>query len=304
MKKVLVVGLGSMGVRHARILSELRCAVSVVSRRPIEEYDRYPDLGSALQQLSPDYVVIANETAAHMSTLQHLVKSGYDGMVLLEKPLAAQLGKLPEHRFRRAAVAYNLRFHPVLGALREALAREEVITVQVYCGQHLPDWRSGTDYRNSYSAKRELGGGALRDLSHEIDYMMWLFGGWQRLAALGGRLSGLEIDSDDCWGILVKYEHCPLATLQLNYLDRPGRREIVVNTKQHTFRADLRSATLECDGRSSSFPCQQDDTYRAQHVAMLAGDMDRFCSFEEGTQVMRFLSVCETAAQSGQWVTA
>lgn len=304
MKKALVVGFGSIGARHARVLSELGCAVSVVSRRPIEEYDRYPDLDSALQKLAPDYVVIANETAAHMAALQQLAMSGYDGMVLLEKPLAVQHGKLPVHRFRRAAVAYNMRFHPVLGALREALVQEEVVTSQVYCGQYLPDWRPGTNYRNSYSAKRALGGGALRDLSHEIDYMMWLFGRWQRLAAIGGRLGGLEIDSDDCWGILVKFEHCPLATLQINYLDRPGRREIIVNTKQHTFRADLRLATLECDGRISNFPSQQDGTYRAQHVAMLTDDMNRFCSFEEGAQVMRFLSVCETAALSGKWVAA
>lgn len=304
MKRALVVGFGSIGTRHARVLSELGCTVSIVSRRPTEEYDRYPDMDSALQQFSPDYVVIANETAAHMDTLQYLAKSGYDGMVLLEKPLAVQPDKLPEHCFRRAAVAYNFRFHPVLAALHEALAREEIITAQVYCGQYLPDWRPGTDYRNSYSAKRTLGGGALRDLSHEIDYMMWLFGSWQRLAAIGGRLSGLEIDSDDCWGILAKFEHCPLATLQINYLDRPGRREIVVNTKQHTFRADLRLATLECGGRISNFPFQQDDTYRAQHVAMLTGDMNRFCSFEGGAQVMRFLSACETAALSGEWVAA
>ena len=144
----------------------------------------------------------------------------------------------------------------------------------------------------------------LRDLSHEIDYMAWLFGGWRRLAALGGRLGGLEIDSDDCWGVLVEYERCPVATLQINYFDRPGRREIVVNTKRHTFRADLKSATLECDGEISSLPYQHDDTYRAQHVAMLAGDTARLCSLEEGVKVMTFLSACEDAASKGQWMSA
>lgn len=304
MTKTLVVGLGSIGARHARILSELNCAVSVVSRRPVEGYKCYSDLDDALQQVAPDYVVIANETAAHMDTLQHLAKSGYDGMVLLEKPLAVQPVAVPEHRFRRVAMAYNLRFHPVLGALREALDGEEILTAQIYCGQYLPDWRPGTDYRRSYSARRELGGGVLRDLSHEIDYMAWLFGGWRRLAALGGRLGGLEIDSDDCWGVLVEYERCRLVTLQLNYLDRPGHREIVVNTKIHTFRADLKSATLEMDGQIGSMPCQRDDTYRAQHIAMLAGDMTRPCSLEEGAQVMRFLFACETAASGCQWVSA
>lgn len=304
MTKALVVGLGSIGVRHARILSELNCAVSVVSSRPVEGYDCYTDLDAALQQTAPEYVVIANETAGHMDTLHRLVKAGYDGIVLLEKPLAVQPVELPRHRFKRVAVAYNLRFHPVLSALREALVGEEIITAQVYSGQYLPDWRPGTDYRCSYSSKRERGGGVLRDLSHEIDYMAWLFGAWRRLAALGGRLSGLEIDSDDCWGVLAEYARCPLATLQLNYLDRPGRREIVVNTIMHTFRADLKSGVLECDGQSRNIPCQRDDTYRAQHVAMLAGETARTCSLEEGAQVMRFLYACETAASKGQWVRA
>lgn len=304
MIKTLVVGLGSIGTRHARILSELNCAVSVVSRRPVEGYECYSDLFDALEQVTPDYVVIANETSAHIDTLRRLAKYGYDGIVLLEKPLAIQPVELPEYCFRRAAMAYNMRFHPVLGALHQALAGEEIVAAQVYCGQYLPDWRPGTDYRRSYSAKRELGGGVLRDLSHEIDYMAWLFGGWRRLVALGGRLGGLEIDSDDCWGVLAEYERCRIVTLQLNYLDRPGRREIVVNTKIHTFRADLKLATLECDGQISSMPCQLDDTYRAQHAAMLAGEMTRACGLEGGAQVMRFLSACETAASSGRWVKA
>lgn len=304
MTKALVVGLGSIGSRHARILLELNCVVSVVSRRPVEGYDHYSNLDDALHQVAPDYVVVANETAAHIDTMQHLAKSGYEGMVLLEKPLGVQPDNLPRHHFLRVAIAYNLRFHPVLGALHEVLAGEEIISAQIYCGQYLPDWRPGTDYRRSYSARRELGGGVLRDLSHEIDYMAWLFGGWRRLAALGGRLGGLEIDSDDCWGVLVEYERCPVATLQINYFDRPGRREIVVNTKRHTFRADLKSATVECDGEISSLPYQLDDTYRAQHVAMLAGDTARLCSLEEGVKVMRFLSACENAAFKGQWMSA
>lgn len=304
MTRALVIGLGSIGAKHARILSELKCAVSVVSRRPAEGYDRHAALEDALREAAPEYVVIANETAAHIDTLQRLAKSGYEGMVLVEKPLAARPVALPRHRFRRVAVAYNLRFHPVLGALHEALAGEDIVAAQIYSGQYLPDWRPGSDYRRSYSAKQRLGGGVLRDLSHEIDYMAWLFGGWRRLAALGGKLGGLEIDSDDCWGVLAEYERCPLVTLQLNYLDRPGRREIVVNTKSHTFRADVKSATFERDGQFSSMPCERDDTYRAQHAAMLSGDVSRSCSLQEGAQVMRFLSACETAASSGTWVIA
>jgi predicted dehydrogenase len=305
MTKAVVVGMGSIGQRHARILAELGCSVAVVSRRPHRDLPCYETIEAALQQFAPDYVVLASETAAHIDGLERLASAGYQGMVLVEKPLSMTVAtKLPEHRFRLAAVAYNLRFHPLIVALRERLQGEKLLAAQIYCGQYLPDWRPESDYRTGYSAKAEMGGGALRDLSHEIDYMGLLFGNWKRLAALGGQLSSLEISSDDCWGMLIEYERCPVVTLQLNYLDRPGRREIVLHTNQHTYRADLRAALLECDGRSTAMPCQRDDTYRSQHLAMLAQEEDLLCSLERGGNVMAFLGACEAAAASGRWVAA
>jgi hypothetical protein len=104
--------------------------------------------------------------------------------------------------------------------------------------------------------------------------------------------------------VLAEYEHCHVATLQINYLDRPGRREIIVNTQKHTFKADLKSATLECDGQVSYFQCNKDDTYRAQHAAMLTGENSRLCSLESGTKVMKFLDACEVSAHTGKWVRA
>jgi predicted dehydrogenase len=304
MTKALIVGFGSIGSRHARILKELGCSISVVSQHAVGADDRYSNLSTAVENCCPDYIVIANETSAHLESIRLLVQIGYRGRLLIEKPLAVHQIEIPEHQFKLAAVAYNLRFHPVVTELKQKLADEEIISAHVYCGQYLPDWRPDIDYRLSYSAKHELGGGVLRDLSHEIDYMSWLLGGWRRLAALGGIFSLLEITSDDIWGVLAEYEHCHVATLQINYLDRPGRREIIVNTQKHTFKADLKSATLECDGQVSYFQCNKDDTYRAQHAAMLTGENSRLCSLESGTKVMKFLDACEVSAHTGKWVRA
>lgn len=306
MTRVVVVGFGSIGTRHARILSELGCEVAVVSRRTDGIYPLYSNLTTALSKFGPGYVVIANETAAHVETLHCLVDCGYQGLVLVEKPLAVKPLVLPRHRFRRAAVGYNLHFHPLLRALKDALAHEEVMAAQVYCGQYLPDWRAGTDYRSSYSARKDSGGGVLRDLSHEIEYMLWLFGPWRRLTALGGRLSALAIDSDDCWALLAEYERCPIATLHVNYVDRPGRRDIIVNTKVHTYRADFKASTLECDGRLVDLPRpDEDDTYRALHLAILTGDDEEFCcTLEQAVQVTEFISACEVAEARGNWVTS
>ncbi|SEH53669.1 Predicted dehydrogenase [Magnetospirillum fulvum] len=275
----------------------------MVSRRPHVEMRCFLTLHQALEATQPDYVVIATETAAHIDSLLNLVEAQYDGRVLIEKPLDVFHRKLPENRFRLAAVAYNLRFHPLLAALKNALRGQNVISAQIYCGQYLPDWRPGTDYRHSYSSQTALGGGVLRDLSHELDYLLWLFGACERVAAIGGKNGPLDIRSDDSWGMLMSLANCPIATVQINYLDRPGRREIVVNTAEHTYAADLSQGKLVTDGVPTNIACERDETYRLQHRAMLSDDAQpSLCTLEQGEAVMKLISAVEQAAATGQWV--
>ena len=305
MTTVVVVGYGSIGARHAGVLREEGCRVGIVSRRGrIADLPCHPDLATALDKESPDYVVVANETAMHRETLDDLARSGFEGRVLVEKPLFAEPVPVPEHRFARCAVGYNLRFHPVLLALRDAVAAESIVSVHAYCGQYLPDWRPNSDWRASYSADRARGGGVLRDLSHELDYLMWMFGDWSRVAATQGDTGTLGIDADDCRCLLVGFEQCEAATVQLNYLDRPGRREIIVNGDEHTWRADLGACVLERDGVGTVFQVDRNDSYRAMHHAMLSGDQGQLCTFKEGARVMDFIAAIERAAASDGWARA
>jgi predicted dehydrogenase len=200
---VLVIGYGSIGSRHARLLAALGCNVAVLSRRPIQFPKLFRDLVVALESHIPDYVVIANSTGEHFETLYELAKVKYNGTVIVEKPIFEQNKEISNLPFRGLFVAYNLRFHPIILRVKSLLQRRRIFSVQGYVGKYLPDWRPSTDYRLSYSAKATLGGGALRDLSHELDYLTWILGGWNRVAALGGRLSSLEIDSDDVYALLI-----------------------------------------------------------------------------------------------------
>lgn len=84
----------------------------------------------------------------------------------------------------------------------------------------------------------------LRDLSHELDYVLWLFGPWRRLTATGGYLSPLETDSDDAYTLLMEARLCPMVSIHMNYLDRVPHREILVNTDQHTIHIDLINNTI------------------------------------------------------------
>ena len=123
-----------------------------------------------------------------------------------------------------------------------------------------------------------------------------------RVAALGGHFSPLEICSDDCWAILIELDRCPMASVQINYLDRPGRRQIVANTERHTFCADLVRGVLARDGKEQSFKIERDEMYLAEHQAMLRNDTSMLCSLQDGAQVMRLIAAAERSVKSRAWV--
>jgi predicted dehydrogenase len=302
--KALVLGYGSIGERHARLLVEKNCSVAVVSRRSIDHVPHYSELNHALSDWHPEYVVVADRTSEHRRAIESLVEFGFKGRVLIEKPLFDGLSVLPRHSFSLAAVAYNLRCHPLLTKLKSLLEEAKaLVSANIYVGSFLPNWRPNTDYRQSYSAKREQGGGVLRDLSHELDYALWLFGSWRRMTASGGRFSHLEIESDDSYSLLMETQHCPLVTIHMNYLDRVPRREIIVNTDQHTVRVDLTNNTLWINGVQESLNMEQVDTYGAEHQAMLAGHAKGLCTLEDAMETLETIEAAERAATSHTWIS-
>lgn len=301
--RVLVVGQGSIGRRHARVLSSLGCEVAVVSQSASADPLVYRDLMTGVASWTPAYIVIANRTAEHRAALQCLCDLGYQGRVLVEKPLFADDAPPPPHRFASLAVGYNLRFHPLLQRLRAALAEAgRVSTASIYVGSYLPDWRPDADYRRVYSASRAQGGGVLRDLSHELDYVHWMFGPWQRLTAAGGHLSALEIDSDDAYTLLLETERCPLVSVHLNYLDRSARRTITVNADGCTFVADVVHGTLSVNGSVESFATERDTTFVAQHRALIAGRDGDACTEAEALATLSTIAAAERAARDHVWV--
>lgn len=299
----LVVGYGSIGHRHSRLLHALGRATAVVSAREIDFSPHYGGVTEALERERPDYVVVANDTARHYQTTAELAEAGYDGRVLIEKPLFDQRHAFPANRFRAVRVGYNLRCHRGLLAFRRRLGEERVVSVQAHVGQFLGDWRPGRDYRGTSSASRARGGGVLRDLSHELDLLIWLFGPWRRLAALGGGNGGLDIDCDAIWTLLLELRDCPAATLHLNCLARPPRREIAVVTEAHSMTFDLLTGCLAVDGKTERFPQGRDDTYLAQHRAMMEDRDAGLCSLAEAEDVVATIDAVETAARERRWVT-
>ena len=299
--KVAIVGAGSIGLRHRKILDGLNHEVVLISRH--DPSARYKSLDGALVHENFDYVVIASETSRHSDDLNSLVNNKFAGRVLVEKPLFAKKSHMKENVFALGAVGYNLRFHPAILWLKQTLPSLGAITsANLYVGQYLPSWRPNSDYRISSSARQTSGGGVLRDLSHELDLALNIFGAWQKLTALGGKFSNLEIDTEDTFSILIQTELCSAVSIQMNYLDRINQRSININGNEGSINIDLISGSANFNDQEMKFEIKPDDTYLAQHQAMLAGDLKNICSLSEGSKIVEMIEAIEKSVRKQKWI--
>lgn len=303
MKNILIIGYGSIGQRHAKILKDLKYNVYIVSKRVFFEKHFFKSIEEALKKHTIDYVIIANETYLHKKTLELLKLYGYSNDILIEKPLF-----LPQQCQRvclynqNVYVGYNLRFHPIIEKVKKIIEKEKILSVNGYVGQYLPTWRPNTNYKNSYSASMEKGGGVLNDLSHELDYLTYLFGDWTKLVAAGGQISDLNINSYDSISILFSTKRVFNITLELNYLDKIIQRYFIINTNSKTIKADLINNTLLINDELEEFNVSRNLTYTNQHLAVLERKKDQLCTFEEGLKCLHMIRSIEKSLQERKWI--
>jgi predicted dehydrogenase len=270
-----------------------------VTRRKDLEGQVYSNLAAIdVQEFS--YVVVANATASHSLAVQELLELGFRGDLLIEKPAA--VGDLDYGALSSAAVSFNLRFHPMLRELKSLLVGQKVLTVNAYAGQWLPSWRPEDSRPEQYSFFAEQGGGVLRDLSHELDYLVWLFGPVQGLFALGGRIGEVTVDSDDAWSVSLEHENAIQASLQINYFDRPGSRNIRVNTIDHTYVVDLTQGQLWIDGDATIFEVDRDFTYMSVHRTMLHGGSSDLATIEQSSYIETIIQQIELSSLLKEWI--
>ena len=209
-KRILIVGLGSIGKRHLRLARELlpNADIRVLRHKTASEVPEFSNgcffsIEEAIA-FAPQIAVIASPAPFHIPTAQALAEVGVH--LLIEKPLSASLNgvmQLLETCQKQGTVlltGYNLRFLPSLQRFRDLLGESvigKVLSVRCEIGQYLPSWRPDNDYRQGVSARRELGGGVLLEISHELDYLRWIFGEVEWVKATLSHQSSLEIDVED-----------------------------------------------------------------------------------------------------------
>lgn len=292
MKKVLIIGLGSIGKRHLDNFKAIGCATAVVSRRSLSEYNCFKSVAEAVEKFNPEFAVICNETSLHGDSLNEILSFASIKKVMVEKPLYAILPKVAPSRAADVSVAYNLRFHPMIAELKILLRDQKLLNWNAYVGQYLPNWRPGRDYTQVYSSSRENGGGAVRDLSHEIDLFRFFADDFKLKGAQGGHISKLETDADDSFTLLLTSPKCVHSTVHMNCLDRLTQRFMIVNTDTETYHLDLVQGKWRDSKGERLIEFDRNASYVELAKAFLQND-PRLCSYQQGWDTNKIIEVAE-----------
>lgn len=256
--QIAFVGMGSIGKRHLNNVCQL-----ITSQGDSYSIDLYrssmtrglPEDVNALVanqylyskevQREYDMVFITNPTSLHLDTAVKFLP--FTKAFFIEKPvfgsfeedeqIVAMLDEIPSY------VACPLRYNPVLQYVKQNVELEKVISVRAMSSSYLPDWRPGQDYRDTYSAHTELGGGVDIDLIHEWDYLTWIFGMPTDCLGIAGRFSNLEINSNDT-ALYIAKNDAMTYELHLDYFGRRTQRTLDIFTQDDTIQCDIVGGTV------------------------------------------------------------
>jgi predicted dehydrogenase len=236
-----VLGAGSIGRRHlsnAVALGHTIAAVHDPDDARLAEAGRTAGAQAVLTTsedaalaVDADAVLVCSPTAAHVGQARAAIARGRH--VLIEKPLSHNLDGVDALVTEAAAagrtvlVGCNLHFLPSLRLVKRLLGEGRIgtpLSARAHCGYYLPHWRPQTDYRRGYAARQATGGGIILDSIHEFDYLRWLLGEPREVFCYAGKLSTLEIDTEDNADILLRFDYGAVANVHLDYLQRTYRR--------------------------------------------------------------------------------
>lgn len=230
-KKIIVVGAGSIGQRHATNLEALGIQVSVFDINQAllkkicaeKKWDPVFDFDWALEQDPFDAAIICTPNHLHIPYAQKAVDARLN--VFIEKPLSHNLNGVAEllgdlkKKDLISMAGFMLRYEPGLRYIKKILDPSAVAFALAEAGSHMPTWRLGTDYRKTYSANKSMGGGIILDDVHEIDYLCWFFGFPEKITCFAGRFSTFEIDVEDTADFHFQYPDKSVS-LHSDYLQR------------------------------------------------------------------------------------
>ena len=326
-KRILIVGHGSMGKRHLRLARGLlpNADIRVLRHQVTGEVPEFSNgcffsIEEAIT-FAPQIAVIANPAPFHIATAQALANVGVN--LLIEKPLSdslngvRQLLKTCEKNSIVLLTGYNLRFLPSLQCFRDLLGEGvigKVLSARCEIGQYLPSWRPDCDYQKTVSARRELGGGALLEISHEIDYLRWIFGEVEWVNATLSRQSSLEIDVEDTVHLALGFvsatdRHQLIGSVNLDFIRHDSTRLCTAIGEKGSMRwngltgeVDVFEVGAKAWRSLNSHPHQGDESYLAEwenFIECVTEHEPSLVTGEDGLRVLEIIDAARHSAKSG-----
>lgn len=321
---ILVVGTGNIAKRHIRNARTLypNAKVTCVSSsgRPVEISEiEEATIAESIEEavtLEPKFAVISSPAPFHLKHAHATITAGIP--TLIEKPLCSDLKETTKYAFDKrikTGVAYNLRYLPTLQILKETLRNGKlgkVSTASVSVGQYLPSWRPNQDYRKTVSAQSKLGGGALLELSHELDYLNMLFGPFTHVSSRMHVTNQLEIDVEDTVDTLLQSADGVTVILHLDFLAPSPVRSLRTIGEHGILNCDMIKNEITFSAGSSIRETiytdpkyDMNDCYLDQmqnFVNFIDGHTDFPSSLNNGKQIMCLIDAIKKASTSNSWI--
>lgn len=324
----LIVGCGSIARRHIKNLRALGVADIVAfdpraDRRNSVASDFAIDTIDSLEaawEREPTAVLVSAPTSLHVPlALEAALRRCH---LFIEKPLShswegvERLIDLVQQQGVTTLVGCNLRFHPGLATVKKLLADQavgRVLAARVEVGQYLPDWHPQEDYRESYSARRALGGGVILDAIHELDYIRWLLGEITEVSCFAAKLSSLEIDTEDMAALLLCFQCGALGEIHLDYVQRAYSRTCQIIGEEGTIHWDYSAEQVRWySARSGAWRLfanpegwQANQMYvdeMAHYLRCLDKKEQPALDVAEGARVLQIALAAKASAQERRWV--
>lgn len=325
--KFLIAGFGAIGRRHLNNLRAhgeedillYRTQHSILSEKDVKGIPVETSLEAALAH-RPDAVIISNPTALHLDVAIPAARAGC--AILMEKPISNhfervdELQKIVQQNKVKVLVGFQFRFHPTLRQVAQWLNDGEIgapLSVYAHWGEYLPDWHPWEDYHKSYSARIDLGGGVVNTLSHPIDYLHWLIGEAEELAAMIGNSSELNLDVEDTAVILFRYKSGAIGSVHLDYVQRPPRHslEIIGNCGTIVWDNSTGIARLYRSSETrwievsppEGFERNQLFLDEMEHfIQVVKGDVAPFCTLQDGIAALKITEAIYQSAQEKTFI--
>jgi len=241
--KVLIVGYGSSGQRYFKILKKNYPFYALKVFSFTKKNKNFIKQFKEIKKFNPDLTILCNAPSKRVLIFKYLSK--LKTKVLIEKPIASNLNdskkiyRIAIQKKIITAVAYNMRFLSSLILFKKKLKSIGKINfVRCEVGQYLPNWRKFIKYENSVSSLKKLGGGVINELSHEIDYLQWIFGKLHSVFCDSQKRSQLNINVEDTANILFLLKNKTPINLSLDFCRRDRVRQCYVSGKKTSLKWD------------------------------------------------------------------